>query len=380
MANTHALELSAVLDGKSLTPEQKRFNTLVKQVEKARLTNQAWLDNVPLYQHAANQVFTPLRKSLMEVRTLIVFGLDGALNQSGLSHKERATLRDILSGLVIELLDEPGADDALKALYNKHNDVDIDTVRQDMRMVVKEMAQAVSGVDLGDDDIQSDTDLMARFAQKMQAEHAKMQAEQAEREAAKAQRMAKRKPSAAEKKRAVEEAQTTQSIREIFRQLASALHPDREPDPAERKRKTELMQKANAAYANNDLFVLLELQLQTEQLDAASMANLGTSRLMAYSKVLSKQLGDLRDAALQLEDRFRYSFQIDTPSRIDPHKLMALVDKGSRELRTELVTFEREAKIIQGDTAGLKRWIKQQSQLVAQIKREQEMDFFDFSF
>jgi hypothetical protein len=68
------------------------------------------------------------------------------------------------------------------------------------------------------------------------------------------------------------------------------------------------------------------------------------------------------------------------PGRIDPSKLIALVERGSRELRSELVVFEREAKIIQGDMAGLKRWIKQQSQLVAAIRQQQEMDFFDLGF
>lgn len=45
--------------------------------------------------------------------------------------------------------------------------------------------------------------------------------------------------------REAEEKQMSQSIREVYRKLASALHPDREPDPVERQRKTELMQRAN---------------------------------------------------------------------------------------------------------------------------------------
>lgn len=41
-------------------------------------------------------------------------------------------------------------------------------------------------------------------------------------------------------------------LRNVFRQLASAVHPDRESDPDERDRKTALMSEANAAYANLD--------------------------------------------------------------------------------------------------------------------------------
>jgi len=50
------------------------------------------------------------------------------------------------------------------------------------------------------------------------------------------------------------------AIRTVFRQLASALHPDREPDAQERERKTALMSEVNAAYDKNDL-AQLEAQL-----------------------------------------------------------------------------------------------------------------------
>jgi hypothetical protein len=86
---------------------------------------------------------------------------------------------------------------------------------------------------------------------------------------------AKRKPSAAaparEERHAVEADQLKQSVRDIFRKLTSQLHPDREPDAAERARKTALMQRVNVAYAANDLLALLELQLEVEQIDQAEL-------------------------------------------------------------------------------------------------------------
>ncbi len=41
--------------------------------------------------------------------------------------------------------------------------------------------------------------------------------------------------------------QASLSVREIFRKLASALHPDREADAAERERKTVLMKRVSQA-------------------------------------------------------------------------------------------------------------------------------------
>lgn len=68
-------------------------------------------------------------------------------------------------------------------------------------------------------------------------------------------------------------------MRDIFRKLASALHPDRETDPAEHGRKTALMQRANVAYAANDLLGLLELQLEVDQIDQTGLDNLGDDRI-----------------------------------------------------------------------------------------------------
>lgn len=110
------------------------------------------------------------------------------------------------------------------------------------------------------------------------------------------QRRSKRAEAAAERRQAAER-EATQSVREIFRKLASALHPDRETDPAERERKTALMQRVNQAYDRNDLLELLSLQIEIEQIDAEHLAGVPESRLKHYNAVLRDQLASL-DAEL----------------------------------------------------------------------------------
>ncbi|MBL8527064.1 MAG: hypothetical protein JNL68_05220, partial [Burkholderiales bacterium] len=46
--------------GTTLTPEQKRFNSLIRQIEQARDTLAAWRDNIPLYRDAHARVVLPL--------------------------------------------------------------------------------------------------------------------------------------------------------------------------------------------------------------------------------------------------------------------------------------------------------------------------------
>src|SRR5690349_234103 len=79
-------------------------------------------------------------------------------------------------------------------------------------------------------------------------------------------------------------------LREIYRKLASAVHPDREADAERRAEKNELMQKINRAYATNDLLTLLEAQLRLEQIDPEHVTKLSGERLKHYNKLLSEQL------------------------------------------------------------------------------------------
>jgi hypothetical protein len=91
------------------------------------------------------------------------------------------------------------------------------------------------------------------------------------------QRKARQKPAAqqAEAQALAVDAET--QLRTLFRQLASALHPDREPDPAERLRKTALMSEANTAYARKDLVTLMQIQLRAELADPAAVSRLATT-------------------------------------------------------------------------------------------------------
>jgi hypothetical protein len=200
----------------------------------------------------------------------------------------------------------------------------------------------------------------------MQAQQA--QAEQ-QREARRAARP--RKPSARERKAQEAAAQATQSVREIYRKLASHLHPDRENDPAERERKTALMQRVNQAYADNKLLDLLQLQLEIEQIDPAHIAGLSEERLKHYNRVLAEQLNELQQEVQEVEGHFLMQYGLDPYRRIKPASLM-------RELRTHMQIIEhenlrlrQELNALRTDPAALKGWIKAERQ---QQKEQDDID------
>jgi hypothetical protein len=364
MSRIDALQISTGEAGPALTPQQKRFNTLIRQIEQARQTLAAWHENIGAYRQAHAQVLLPQQTALMAARREWVFALDVLLGRPGWTKAERGMLRDLVRDTAGELLHASEDDAALKALFAKHAEVDFDTERQEMVRAMKDMTEAVTGLDLGDDEgIDTDADLFERMQQGLQERAA---AEEAKRGA----KAAPRRKSAAQQRREAEALQATQSVREIFRKLASALHPDRETDEQQREVKTALMQRVNQAYAGDDLLTLLELQLQIEQIDAGHIANASAQRLKHYNKVLSEQLAELRAELERVEMGFRIDFGLEAGWGMNPRKLGQLLEQNSRELRAELSQQQRDMRML-ADVAATKRWLKRQRQLL----READFDF-----
>lgn len=149
---------------------------------------------------------------------------------------------------------------------------------------------------------------MARAKALMEEQQTQYFAEQE----AQAERRAKRKKTAKqiekETQLQAEEQETHLSIRELYRKLASSLHPDREPDLQERERKTELMQRINQAYDQKNLLLLLELQMELEHIDQTTINNISASRLKHYNKILKEQLAKLEQETWQVIEEFKAQF------------------------------------------------------------------------
>lgn len=340
-----------------LSPAQKRFNTLLKRIERARAAVAAWQNNTPVYLEAHVAVVVPLLQQQALARREWAFALGGLLEQRrGWTKAERATMAELLcdaAGAVLDEQDEPDAE--LKALYDRHAGTDFDTEQLQDLQAMKEMAAAMTGLDLGDD-VTSREELMRRVQAGLAA--ANEQDGDAEPAAAAPQQHPRATAQARREARAEAEARAaTQSLREIYRKLASTLHPDRETDPAQREAKNALMQRANQAYAANDLLTLLELQLQTEQIDAGHMARASAAQLKHYNRVLAEQLEELQDEQARLENEFRFQVGLEPGLGLNPNRLGPLIDEAARSLRGDLARRQAWMRMLD-DQAATKRWLK----------------------
>ena len=155
------------------------------------------------------------------------------------------------------------------------------------------------------------------------------------------------------------------AIRTIFRQLASALHPDREPDEQERLRKTALMSEVNAAYEKNDLTTLLRLQMQVAQVNPqnkAGTARMADDKLIAMSLLLKEQVAALEEDLDQLESRLSRELCVPVRAEADEAVMNQSLQRLQADQRYITDTLAADLRRIQNE-AELKRWLKEQWQL-----------------
>ena len=346
---------SAGADGKPLSPEHKRFQTLLGKIEKARSRLQTWQEQLPLFARMHEAQAVPVLARLTAERRAWALQLEQLLLNRRWSKAETKTLTRMLCDLsvsLVQLTDPPDAE--MKALYDRWADISFAEGEEEHLQLMKAMLEKAGGVDLGGDPVASEEELMQRAHAKMAEQHEQWQS---------APRPPPRKNKTAAQKRAEEdEARISQTVREVYRKLAAALHPDRVAADAtaeERQRSTELMQRANSAYEAGDLLALLTLQLQIEQVDIAHAAGIAAAQVKHFNKVLAEQLRELEAEIDGRQYAFCASYGLMTDQRIDPAKLGLLMKDQLNELNVNLLSLAQERRILEGEPVGAKRFIKQ---------------------
>jgi hypothetical protein len=344
-------------DQSRLSKGQRAFNTLIKQIENKRARLAAWGAAIAPYQRKYVSELVPLVENSVDLQIQMVRYLDRAGDQKGLTKTERRKIASVITELAGQLA--AARDDAqLKALYNKHSRSDYDAEEAANIQGMKFMLEDVLGFELGDDlDTSSPEDILARAQAQMREKQTQHDADRQAREERRGKQKKSAKQLATEARRQAEEQRLRQSIREVYRKLASALHPDRETDSQERERKTALMQRANQAYAKNNLLQLLELQLELEHIDQSALDNIGEDRLKYYNKILKEQLVELEQELLCVEGAFKAQFGVPPFADVSPHTIM-------RDLAAEIVAVRRIIHDIKKDLLAFadfktfKAWLK----------------------
>jgi hypothetical protein len=176
----------------------------------------------------------------------------------------------------------------------------------------------------------------------------------------------------AQKEQAAQEAQ--HSLRNIYRQLARQLHPDRADNDAQRTLNHDLMSEANTAYERQDLLALLKLQLRAQQIDAGEMHTVAEDKLRSWVALLRAQFRDLASECADLQTHMQHEFRITHPRDLTPTHLEQSLTIAVQDYDHVLHVMRSDLETVKTD-AGLKRWAKANSR---DLERHDGLNLADF--
>jgi hypothetical protein len=354
----------------ALTPAQQRFNDLLAQIEQLsgqiqRL--QAWSDR---HRYAHIQALRESVQLAQAHRKSLLFFVHERLQTADLTDRQQRMARGLVRGLIDHLA--ASADPQVQALADVYvSEDEAQEAAQEQAEAAQRLRERIEEA-LGQaiekpDQYQTPEDMMqAGMRQWQRQQEADEQRKAAKRAARKAQKQAQKKDAAAEKGQVpaaqLRELDAKSAIRTVFRQLASTLHPDREPDETERLRKTALMSEVNAAYEKNDLTTLLRLQMQVTQVKPGSAARMADAQLVAMALLLKEQVAALEDDLDQLQGRLSRELCVPVRADADEASMTQALQRIQADQRHSADSLAADLRRIEND-AELKRWLKEQWQL-----------------
>ena len=149
-----------------------------------------------------------------------------------------------------------------------------------------------------------------------------------------------------------------QSLKSVYLKIAAIIHPDRELDESKKVEKTALLQRANEAYEQQDLFFLLKLQLEVEQSKNGSNKGLSVEQVKFYQHALEAQSQALKKQIQELIDTLVWS-----------NKAIIAVKKSKEQLNiTDLY------KQIDADVSAVKQQLKAEKQRLVYMGKESGLE------
>ena len=324
-----------------LSPQQKKLNRLIEKIEQQKIDLTAWEKAQNDIQQYARQTLVPVYNELHTVLFQQLEQLWKHLHGGEFSKAEVMLLDEKIQHLAAYLKDS-------KALSEQEiNTVEeIDTFyRQyaEHTNAKKAKKMSLAETDFRFESAESHVEETAfntfdewdRTKHEKQREQAKLKKQQEKRE--QAAKMAE------------------QSLKTVYLKIAAVIHPDREQDESKKLEKTEMLQHANAAYEQQDLFYLLKLQIQIEQNRGATQKGLSAEQIKFYKLALDAQSQQLDSQIDEIINSLVWS---------ENAKIAVRKSKGK-------VQISDLYKQIDADTAAIKqqvKWEKERLKYMSRVK------------
>ena len=340
-----------------LSKSQKEFNRLTCKIEKISVDLYELREAAQHIQQRVQTDYRPLINQYNQFRAELVRLFDRAHDRAEHTKTEKKKLVNLIRNIAFGLISDQGID-SLKPIYDKYDKQGFDKTNNEgdahTAGLMKEMMGAMFGIQFDDDVDMSDPQKMTAYVQEQMAQR---EAAEAHRQQQRASKPKSAKQQEREAKKQAEERNSTKAVRTLYMDLVKAFHPDREPDEAEKIRKTDIMHRVTDAYEKSDLLALFRLQLEFERIDQTHLETLAEDQLKYYNKILKQQAGELDDEFFGLQNELaamtgKPGFAVS--SRI---ALEFSLNSDIAHLKRDIKQIKADVKAL-ADTSQLKHWLK----------------------
>ncbi len=317
-----ALKTTAQLEAQ-LSPQQKKLNSLIERIEQQKQELAAWKNAQADIQNYTRGKLLPVYSDLHKVLFEQINTLWNHLASDAFSKADLVQIDTKIAALAKMLKKSQTLTSAQKELVEK-----IDAFYMQHAEHVRAKKTKANSIQNNDpaETVEQNVDVDWENYEYDSAQY------EAERERAKQLKQQEKREQAAK--------MAAQSLKTVYLKITAMIHPDREPDEAKKLEKTELLQKVNEAYAEQDLFYLLKLQLQLETNKGLSSKALSSEQVKFYQLSLEAQSQNLQSQLEEIFASFHLSSYVIT-KQLKMNDVYKVIDKDAAELKQQL-KWEKE--------------------------------------
>ena len=335
--------------------EQQEFTALVDEAKSLAEKTASLRALIDEHRVTFWGIVRPLQARQAGLKRATILMLDEKLSIEGLTAKQQRQIKRIICRTAKEFAQKGDAE--MRLLHDKHSEETLAEIEKSQADEAKSYFEQMMGEDLDEeDDFENIDDVLHASIERM-----RKQAEA--REKVKEKRRKRAGKSAVDHGLAEDDFDTKATLRAIYRQLASALHPDRETDPVKRTYKTSLMSEANTAYEQHDLFTLLQLQSKANLTEKQITASLSVEKIPALIQLLEHRIQLLRRALRDIEIETVAEFVLPSAVSITAPSLKSHLKKTQLDLMSNITDLKADM-VNMSTRIGLKRWLKEQDELL----------------
>lgn len=322
------LKVSLLPRAEALSPQHKKLNKLIEQIEQQKQDLALWQNAKSEIQSYIQLKLVPIYRDLHAVYYRQLAQLWLHIQQEDFAKADLAQLDAKLTKLAKQLkksnylntaeLEKVSEVDAFYQQHHAHN-------QKPNKKAKSAQAEKLN--------TNSHVDIELEAAEEHESyEEWDSEQYQREKEEHQLKRLAQKREQA--------EKLVNQSLKTVYLKITAMIHPDREPDETKKAEKTELLQVVNQAHEAQDLFYLLKLQLQLETNKGKSPKALTDEHLKFYKMALEAQSQRLISQIDDITDSFHWS-EKPKPKNMQVKDVYKVID-GDVSVLKEQVRWEKE--------------------------------------